>query len=162
MLQLARTTRRTTLHLLLTTALLLGYSLVLLVGGPSGPERFPFFKWSLFSVVPDPVEVDFGIRVVEVGGRPVTPPRYLEVASGLGLPPHTIDAVTLAQELGEATTDGRTGDADAARALLESRFLAGPTSVRYELVRRSFDVLERYECPDCFTSEEVLGAFRTG
>lgn len=160
--QVARTTRRTTLHLLVTTAILVGYSAMLLVAGPSGPERFPFFKWSLFSVVPDEETVDFGIRVVEVGGRPVSPPRYLEDATGLGLPTHSIDAVTLTQELGAAVTEGRIDDAEAARAILEVRFLSGPAPVRYELVRRRFDLLERRECADCFIEEEVLDEHRTG
>ncbi len=152
--------RRTILHLVLVFLMVVGYSGVLLAHGlNSDPELFPVFRWSLFSKVPNQVETNYGIRLLEVHGEPLAWGVYFEQSGGFGLNYSSPDASVLTQAIGAATTPGREKILADRLALFEDRFLADAAPVRYELVRRKYDVIDRYFC-DCYISEEVLGEFR--
>jgi hypothetical protein len=67
----------------------------------------------------------------------------------------------LLQRWGHQVQDGDVEGAAASQALFETRFLTPLESARYELVARTFDLLEHVSC-DCYVSEEVIGAFELG
>jgi hypothetical protein len=123
-------------------------------------ERFPLFGWSLFSDVPQPRGVDYSVRLLELDGERFDPPVYFEDA-GIVNQARVVQAVRALRRFGTAAQ----GDDPNVTAFHADRFqevyLTEYTSGRYELVRRSFDVRDRYEC-DCFADEEVIGEFSFG
>jgi hypothetical protein len=159
-----RRRRRTDRLVWLAIGILAIYSLFLARGsyafsqyrGPS--EIFPFFHWELFSRVPEPIQETYGIRFTEMNGAVLDDPVYFEDSI---LPSHqSSNAHIVIQEIGGAY---ETGDdaVDRYRTILESRYLEPLSGASYELVRREYDVEERYEC-DCFTTEVVLAEFSMG
>lgn len=155
-----RRPRGTLRPLALTLALVVAYSAVLLVVGPSSHvEKFPVFKWQLFSQAPSEIATSYGIRLLEVNGRPSDPPTYFE--ESLFPQAKSPDASVLVNSWGRHLAAGRTGHADDNRALFESRFLSTASTVRYEVVERRYDVIERVTC-DCYLSERVLGEHQYG
>lgn len=148
--------------LMLTAALLVTYSGVLLWFGPTTPrETFPFFNWQLFSKVPPAVNTSYGVRILEVDGVPVDPPRYFEASPDLFPSAKSPEASTAARAWGGHLRAGREVESEFAQDLFEARFLATATHVRYEFVERRYDIIERVSC-DCYVSEEVLGEFEYG
>lgn len=154
--------RRTTIHLMLTAGLIAVYSAVLLWTGPTSiTETFPVFNWQLFSKVPHPVSTSYGVRILEVDGVPLDPPRYFEEAGDLFPNAKAPEAPTAAKAWGQHVQAGRLPEAAYVEELYEARFFSAVESVRYELVVRRYDVVERVEC-SCFLSEEVIGEFEYG
>lgn len=155
--------RRTTIHLALTVAVLVVYSGVLLWVGPtSHVEQFPFFKWQLFSKVPSEINTSYGVRLLEVDGQELDPPRYFEKSDDLfGNRARSPEAATLLKSWGGHLEAFRPLRAEASRELFETRFLQSATTVHYEVVKRRYDIIERVEC-DCFVSEEVIGEYHVG
>lgn len=138
------------------------YSAVLLWTGPtSAIETFPVFNWQLFSKVPHPVSTSYGVRIREVDGVPLEPPRYFEEAGDLFPNAGAPEAPTAAKAWAQHIKAGRLPEAAYVEELYEARFMANARSVRYELVERRYDIRERIEC-DCFVSEEVIGDFEYG
>ena len=132
------------------------YGFVLLVNGPFNSELiFPFHRWELFSKVPPAVNRSFSIRLVEVDGKPVDPPVYFDEARGLVDQPNSPVASQLMSDLGWGLKTNNLRRAVGAQMQLESRFMQGIDTARYEVVLRTFSVLERRAC-DCFMSEEVV------
>ena len=119
-------------------------------------EVIPVFSWSLFSATPDPIRTDHGVRLLELDGRELSPPVYLE-RSGLvsgGIAAQAREAV---QDLSRALEQ----DDDRLPALVayfESTYLGQYSTGRYQVVLRRFDILERGSC-DCYLSEQVLAEF---
>ncbi len=151
--------RRTTIHLALTVAVLVVYSGVLLWVGPqSHEEKFPFFKWQLFSKVPSAVNTSYGVRLLEVDGRPLDPPRYFEQSRDIFGTARSPEAVNLLRSWGGHIEAYRPLRAESSRELFEGRYLQSAQSVRYQVVKRRYDIIERVEC-DCFLSEEVIGEY---
>jgi hypothetical protein len=121
---------------------------------PSG-ETFPFFMWELFSTVPEPHQTDYGLRLVEIDGSAVDGVYFEESL----LPSHQASAAQgVIGRMGADLEAGRTDDLEVARLLLETRYLYPLSTARYELVKREYDVGDRYDC-SCFTSEIVLAEF---
>ena len=154
--------RRTSVLLTLTAALLVGYCGVLLWVGPtSARETFPFFNWQLFSKVPPEVNTSYGVRILEVDGVDVDPPRYFEASPDLFPSAKAPEASTAALAWGRHLRADRELESAVAQDLFEARFFASATTVRYEFVERRYDVIERVDC-ECYVSEEVLGEFEYG
>jgi hypothetical protein len=147
-------TRRTTRWLAMTLGLVAVYSGVLVWAGPTAPERFPFFRWELFSKVPPPERSDFGVRIVAIGDEVLDPPLYFEQARRHFPLARSPEGYQLIQRWGSQLRRGELLRADTTRKLLEARYLVSAEPVRYELVARTYDVLDRAAC-ECFTSEEV-------
>ena len=129
---------------------------VLVVNGPTTtPEAFPFFSWSLFSEIPDPVQTDYTIRFTEVDGRALDPPVDLEDARDF-LPTSGRAATYLTvQALGRASAGGPAPPHRQGAEALEANHLAALDSAQYQVVERRFDILERDRC-DCVLDEVVL------
>ena len=157
--------RRTTRLVWLTVAILGLYSTFLVQGmyafsqERSEPETFPFFVWDLFSRVPQPDQVSYGVRFIEMDGARLDGPTYYEEST---LPTHQSSAAQgMIGVMGGAVESGDTERLDRYRTVWESRYLQPLTSAQYELVRREYRVEERYDC-DCFTRETVLAEFTMG
>jgi len=132
------------------------YALALAVRGPmNGDLLWPFHRWELFSKVPSAERTNYSIRLIEVDGEPVDPPRYFDEAQGYVDQPNSPVATTLMGELGAGIRNGDLKQTVSAQMRLESRFMQGIGTARYEVVLRRFDILERRTC-DCFLSEEVV------
>lgn len=141
-------------------ALVAAYSLVLLAVGPdANVEKFPVFKWQLFSKVPPEVSTSYGIRLLEVNGRPNDPPTYFEAS--LFPTAKSPEASVLVNSWGRHLVADRLDRAEESRALFESRFISSASTVRYQVVERRYDVIERVTC-DCYLSERVLSEHRYG
>ena len=109
-------------------------------GGPN--EVFPFFAWDLFSVVPNEVD-DYGVRVRELDHQPLSPPRFFEELPDVAQAFSTVDYV-IVQQLGAAQQRGDAVRQGQLQRLLLDNLLGRGKQARLELVRRRFDVLERY------------------
>jgi hypothetical protein len=160
-----RRRRKTDRLVWLAVGILAIYSLVLARGSYSfsqyrGPsEIFPFFHWELFSRVPEPTQETYGIRFTEMNSAPLDHPVYFEDSI---LPTHqSSSAHAVIQVIGGAFERGDDEAVDRYRTILESRYLEPLSGTRYELVRREYDVEQRYEC-DCYTTEVVLAEFSMG
>lgn len=141
----------------IAAALLCGYAaaaLVIKAARPVDGEIFPLFSWSLFSTVPAQDE-NYGVRLLAVRGAPLATPTFFEEARGLVAEPESIAAFMTVQRLGVALSTDNARDAAAARRLLERHHLRGLDDVRYEVVRRRFDTLERWSTGALRSSEVV-------
>jgi len=93
---------------MLTAALMAVYSGVLWWNGPtSNHEMFPVFNRKLFSKVPPAVNTSYGIRVLEVDGEAVDPPRYFEESKDIFPHAKSPEAATLIRAFGGHLEAGR-------------------------------------------------------
>jgi hypothetical protein len=126
-------------------------------------EIFPVFRWDLFAKTPNPVRVDSSVRLLELDGRALSPPVYLEEA-GIVVEGAAAQARSGMERLARAVRNEEEG-LEPLRARFEMTYLGGYQSGRYELVQRRYDILERRTC-ECYLAEVVLAEFdfdrRTG
>lgn len=147
--------RRDLVPIVATAALLLVYGAVIVVRGPaSGHELFPVFKWELFSKVPPREQTSYGVRLLEVDGEVLDEPIYFEKASHLFRSTRSPDVPTLVRRWSQQVAAGNFEESIRSQMVFEARFLES-RDVRYQLVRRTYDIVERVEC-GCFLSEEVI------
>ena len=135
--------RRTKLVLYI---LLLGYILAALHVGFNRHHRevYPVASWSLFSYVAAK-RTEFAVLITQVDGKPLAEPREFmdsrDLFSGAG----SIRAYYTIQDLGAATGRRNTARMEKLRWLLESQYMQGPNrGIRYQLILRSFDAIERW------------------
>ena len=123
-------------------------------------EKVPFFGWSLFSEVPQPRETNYSVRLLELDGKRFDPPVYFEEA-------HLVDQARLVQSTRAMQGFGRAAEGtDAATAAFHAQrfkdvYLTKYQTGRYEVVKRTFDIRDRFEC-ECFIEEEVVGEYSFG
>jgi hypothetical protein len=106
-------------------------------------EIFPFASWSLFSFVPN-ISHDFSIRVLSLNGSALTPPVFFEDSTALFESASKHGARVLIDLLGQALAQGEVAEAERIRDRFEHLCMPGMTAVRYELVARVYDPLERF------------------
>ena len=109
-------------------------------------EIYPFAPWTLFCFTPND-ETDFGVRILEVDGHTLDSALFFEEQTELSQA-NRITAYAAIQSLGQAASRGE--DIERERRFFETNFLGSrnleeqrQSHLRYELVRRRFDVLER-------------------
>ena len=154
--------RRSTRLVLCVVAVLTVYGTLMAQNGLRAPrERFPFFKWELFSRIPPPQRDSYSIRLIEVNGEKLEKPVYFEDAKGIIGRSNSPEGYQTLQQFGRAVERGQFLRSANTKEILESRFMPELTQARYELVQRHFDVLERIEC-HCFISEKVIGEYQLG
>jgi len=138
-------------------AFVLSYLAVLAWHGPeNNEEAYPVFNWSLFSEIPDRTFTDYSVRFTSIDGRDLLEPVYFEQArTELPRMYQNPGAYRLIQQLGGAIDRGDDAAADGFEAALEERWLEEVDSAEYEVVRRTFDILDRRTC-DCFLEETVI------
>ena len=121
-------------------------------------EIFPFSSWSLFSKVPNEVR-DYTIRIVEADGRALDRPVDFEDAKEIfGSVAISHGARMSIQRMGVAAERGDSAGAARVRAYLESLYLREHRPVRYEVVARRYDPLERWR-EGKFRSVRVVATF---
>jgi hypothetical protein len=124
-------------------------------------EIFPIFSWDLFSSIPAPQGSDYGIKILAVDGVALNPPVYFEKADTIFAKAHSIDAYSSIALLGGAVAANDQAAIDAQRAVFEPVFLSDRKNVRYVVVQRTYDLLERWQS-NTFIQETELRAFETG
>lgn len=128
--------------------------------GPGPSEIFPVFSWSLFSHVPN-LRHDYGLLILAVDGRGDDPPRYIEETRGVFPRAHRAVRARNIQELGRAASENDWVRARDIRRFIEPLYLGERRLVRYAIVRRAYDPLERWK-RGTFLSEERVSVFETG
>lgn len=105
-------------------------------------ELYPFAPWTLFCFTPNE-EVEYDIRIVELDGQPLPEPRFFQ--QYVTLPDASkITAYGIIQEMGFlAASDNQTGVQKQQQLFAANFWQPTYQRVRYELVRRRYDVLER-------------------
>ena len=73
-----------------------------------------------------------------------------------------IQGYSALQQLGSSLERGDKVAADAERKAFESTYLTALPRVRYEVVKRTYDIRTRVECRECFTGETVIARYRRG
>jgi hypothetical protein len=122
-------------------------------------EVFPVFRWDLFAKTPSQTRVDSALRLLELNGRTLSPPVYFEEAGIVSGGPAT-QARAGVDRLARAVRN-RDEQLEFIRARFEREYLGEFQSGRYEIVRRTYDILERRRC-NCYIEEEVLAEFELG
>lgn len=141
---------------LIGAVFLVFYGGVLLWHGPTrSPEAFPFFSWSLFSDVPAAQQTDYSIRFTSVDGVELDQPLFLEESKEFLPTANAPQAYQVAQQLGRAVDRDQILRSASSKELLDSQWLDSLREADYEIVRRRFDILERYRC-DCYLEVTVL------
>ena len=117
-------------------------------------EIYPFAPWTLFCFVPNQ-EVDYAVRLREIDGRALDPPPFLEDYSELTDAQKSVGHAII-QEMGRFAAAGDDRELGVQRQLLEQSFLSPfGREVRYEIVRRTYDVLDRWNSGVCRSVEPV-------
>ena len=130
----------------LLVALAVAYLVMAMVRerNPGGEEFYPFSSWSLFSKIPNETR-DYTIRILAIDGRVTEPPVDFEEAQAMiGWPAKSHEARRCIQDLGEAVERGDAAQADHVRSYFEPLYLSGRGQIRYAVVARRYDPLERW------------------
>lgn len=128
---------------------------VLLFGRSIGmDELYPFAPWALFCFVPNQ-EVDYGIRLQSVDGKPLDPPQLYEEYLELDPSQRTI-GYAMIQRLGHFTNQRDAAQLQSQREQFEKSFLSPKVqNAKYELIERHYDVLDRWNTSECANVEIV-------
>ena len=108
---------------------------------PGVDEIFPFFGWSLFSLVPN-VESTYTVVIHEHGGKAVVPAAAFLKAPDSIVRGNRYIARKVIQKLGRAQDRGREEEARRLRSLLEENYFNG--RVRYEVLFERYNPLEKW------------------
>jgi len=147
-------------------ALLIAYVLAgacqqLVMAGSHRDDVFPADSWALFAKVPGEI-TDFGVRLLELDGQAVAAPnvvgRAAKAATASRAPLETADAYDAIQKLGRALRNGDGNSVARARRTFERIYLRGAESFRYEVVRRTYDPVERWQ-DGTIRAAQTLGRF---
>lgn len=119
------------------------------IGSHFAPARFlpygqlyPFFSWFLFARTPNQV-TDYAVRLMEVQGRKLDPPPFIQDADHLAPDVHSIKLHDIVQKLGMALERKDRESARHASRMLERNFLTGAT--RYQVVKVTYNPLNRWQ-----------------
>jgi len=107
-------------------------------------EIFPIYSWSLFSRIPNNVH-DFGLRILTVGDVKLNPTLYFQEADQWLPKASSITAYVNIQKLGKAILSEDAARVEDIRRVFEPLYLGGVGSVHYEVVRRSYNPLDRWK-----------------
>lgn len=121
-------------------------------------ELFPFFSWELFSYIPADTITSYGIRFSSANSAPLEQPIYFEEAKHLTPHADSVDAFVTIQTLGNAIAQNEPEKITATRHLMQSTYFGDLTAAEYEIVRRRFDLLERWQ-HNRYLEEEALATF---
>jgi len=122
-------------------------------------EVFPLYSWSLFRRVPNTVG-DYALRVLRVGGEKMQSPPYFEDSGYWFDKDNSSLGYFNIQRLGIAISKGDRDRVARIRGLLERRYFADVGGVRYEVIRRLFDPVNRWKYGR-FKSVQRVAIFET-
>lgn len=121
-------------------------------------ELFPFFSWELFSHIPPKEITSYGIRFNSANGNELNEPLYFEDAMHLTRHAESVDAFVTLQSLGSAIEQNDLVQVATSQQLLQSTYFGDISAAEYEIVRRRFDLLERWQSNQ-YLEEEVIAHF---
>jgi len=124
-------------------------------------EIFPFASWSLFSTVPNHSH-DYSLRILSVGGHEIDRKPFFEDSRALFRNATDHSARMSIEHLCKAVERHDAAEVAKVRAYLEPLHLSGRGSVRYELVRRTYDPLERWHDRHAFLAVRPIAHFQSG
>lgn len=117
-------------------------------------ELYPFAPWALFCFVPNQ-EVDYGIRLNSVNGKPLESPQLYEEYLNLDANQRTI-GYAMIQHLGHVNAQNDPTQFLSQRKKFEQSFLDPHVqTAQYELIERRYDVLDRWNTSECANLEVV-------
>jgi hypothetical protein len=106
-------------------------------------EIYPIAPWALFCFVPN-YEVDFGIRLLAINGSELKEQPYFEQLPNFSAVQKTVGSGII-HDMGVLASSDDGPRFETQRSLFERNFLSAVSQhVRYELVRREYDVLARW------------------
>lgn len=151
--------RRKATKISLALLLLLYVSIAVSTHLTKQPEIFPFFSWSLFSSVPQPEKTNYGLRLIAVDGKTLQTPLFFEEGEQYFAGANSIMAMTTIRRLARAIEAGNAGQIVEYQTFFEEMFLAEASDVAYEVVRRTYNPVERwrtgrYISVECLRSAE--------
>lgn len=118
-------------------------------------ELFPFFSWELFSYIPADTITSYGIRFSSANGESLAQPIYFEEAKHLTPYADSVDAFVTLQSLGNAIAQNDAQQTAATQQLLQGTYFGDMSAAEYAIVRRRFDLLERWR-HNRYLEEEVI------
>ena len=130
------------------------------MGGALTPrqEIFPFASWFLFLLVPSHTN-DYDLILRSNQGIAIEPPLPYSQLSWLVSSPQSIVTYNLVQQLGDAEASHDAARSRKVRRLVDALFTQ--PHVRYDLVRNTYEPVERYETGRVRT-RQTLAAFTSG
>ena len=123
--------------LFLLLMLVVGYSAIPFKGN----ELFPFYSWSMFSLVPG-VKVGYTVFIRELNGQTYSPAVEFCHADGLPIQVHSVVVYRNIQNLGMAFDSGNFKEFEELRDYFEKNYL--PPLTRYALYRTKYDPLQQW------------------
>lgn len=121
-------------------------------------EIFPFASWFLFLLVPGHTS-DYDLILRSIDGNPLDPPRPYSQLPGLVITPHSVVIYQIVQQLGDAETHRDIARSQRLRRQIDAQFAL--PRVRYDLVRNTYQPVERWETGRVRT-RETLRSFLSG
>jgi hypothetical protein len=106
-------------------------------------ETFPFASWSLFSMVPNIVN-DYSVRIIRIGDEQLKSPIWYEQSGDRFPSARENGSRSAIRELGLAIESHNQSEIDRVRNYFEALHLAGHGQVEYELTKRQWETLERF------------------
>ncbi|WP_136661330.1 hypothetical protein [Nitratireductor sp. XY-223] len=140
------------------------YTFVAMLGSglSSRAEFFPVFSWSLFTYVSD-TRVLCELDVISVDGEELPAPtqfydlpEYFPAALS-----RDIRLLKTLQRACVARIEGNEAEFDALRRVIENSFLSARRNVRYKLLTRTYNPIDRWR-DGTVMSTKLLGEFQTG
>lgn len=123
--------------LFLCCIVLIGYSAIPLPGN----EIFPFYSWTMFSLVPAQ-ESEYVVLITEFQGKPVRPPQEFQRAGDMVVNHASIVAYRDIQNMGLAYEANDSKLFQHYQSLFEQNYLLPQT--HYELDKTTYDPLTRW------------------
>jgi hypothetical protein len=120
-------------------------------------EIYPIAPWTLFCFVPNQ-ESDFAVRLTSIDGQSSAPAPYFESLTQFN-ENQKIPAVSIIRDMGALSGNIESEAFARQRRMFEHNYLRWlGREVRYELVRREYDVLNRWRTGD-FQRVETIASF---
>ncbi len=124
--------------LFLVAVLVIGYAAIPLPGN----EIFPFYSWTMFSLVPAE-QNGFAVFILEEGGNVLNPPLEFQQAGSRVGGQNSVVAYRDIQNMGKAYLAGDTQRFEELRQLFEKNYIHVGT--RYQLMKMNYDPITRWK-----------------
>jgi hypothetical protein len=122
-------------------------------------ELYPIFTWCLYCRIPNELQ-DYDLRILTVNGEKLVLAPYFQEASQWFQEANSRSAYRSIQKLGLAVEVGDTEMIKEVRRFFEPLYLGRANVVYYEIVKRSFNPMERWKYGS-FKSVTSLGLFES-
>lgn len=129
---------------LLSCYVIMSFAIEFRIAGAGHDKVFPLSAWSLFAKVRSRMS-DYQVRVLELDGERLDPPRFSDECPDRLPALATLDAQELIGTLAHAVIAGDRTTERRARRVLEGVYFNDVGHLRYELVHRTYNPLDRWQ-----------------